>query len=688
MPENRKRYLRGPGSLFPVLLFAGWTLVLFPVPVLAEGEPVEKPADSGEREESLPAEILCTDPDGDNDWFREVPEVAIRCFEGDTVVRYRIELPSGKQAVGEGRPEYQEQEYTVKIPDNVWEDGENLLTVWVVRQTDGKARFHEKRSIFLDKTAPSEVCFSHPASSEEEILYSCGSTEVSVTCSDDASGIEKIVYALENGEESVIEGDSGQIRIKPGYRGRIRAFAVNGAGAAGDVAVSGMIVCEENGPEILLETDGGFDIWHHGEAEVRVSVRDNEKRDGFASGVRSLTCYVGNELAGRKTWDDSGKCVLSDSLTFRTDRSSYAGEPVILTVHASDRAGNTTVKTQRLYIDRAAPVLEISGIHEQMISAGPVDVLFEAEEENVLEICELSVSHTGTDGAVTVSAEAGNAVWKQTERGKQAELIFQEDGIYDCVFTAQDAAGHRSEQKLIFTIDSHSPVIRYVGQLDGTDIPYFHWNYSSEEMVSDFTEYTYRMLLDGRIYLPGTRITEEGSHLLEVQAEDAAGNMSAATAVFSIDSTPPRIQWGNTEEGGCYEEKNELCVWVDGGEERLTYLSIDGIEQKLSPDSIIFQTEITEYGVHRVKVRAEDRAGNISEDQICFEVRAGENLFSRVIRRAGEGMSYTDRTTMDGKEGGDGGNVMLLTAGCTAAVAGTAGLVFCVRKVRKKRKTP
>ncbi|HJA66029.1 MAG TPA: hypothetical protein H9955_06940 [Candidatus Mediterraneibacter cottocaccae] len=702
--KNRER----PGGkkyfLVPAVLLCAAVAILYGKSVLAEektGEHGMEQTDPAEPAETQ-VEIVCPAPDGNNGWYRSSPEVTIRQTGKDIFTEYMLETPSGKKIHGElGRepaesgeaetPEETDLVYTVTLDGGVWEDGENILSVRTVSSGDGQVLSGETRTILLDRTPPSEVSFSYPPSASEAGKYYSSEIRVRAVSGDEVSGVEKIIYALENGEGGEIPGASGEIPVRPGYKGKIRACAVNGAGAAGNVTISGQICCEDKAPEIRIETSGGFDIWHQETPKIKVFVKDSEEDYGFASGLRSLTCYAGEESAGRKSWDDGDRCVLSGSMEFQIDRSSVQGSPVMITVHAADRAGNTAVKTEKIYIDRAAPVLEVSGIHDRMITAGQAAALITAEDENLLELCTVTVMHTNVNGETSEYIQNSEVVWKKSGGGQLAEVKFTEDGIYECVFAAADAAGHRTEKKITFTIDSRSPVIRYVGQQNGAYIPFFQWNYSIEEMIGDFTEYTCRMTLDGRIYLSGTRITEEGKHLLEVQAEDAAGNTSSSMAIFTIDNTPPKIQYSGAAEGETYEEKVELNVWVDGERERLTGLVIDGSAQRLSPDSRIFQTEIRGYGSHLVEVQAEDDAGNRTEEQIRFEITKKQSFISGIIHTENGSGSDASGKNAEEKTGNDRTDESAVPVGktalilcCTAAAAAGGAAV----RRRKKKKTP
>ena len=127
--------------------------------------------------------------------------------------------------------------------------------------------------------------------------------------------------------------------------------------------------------------------------------------------------------------------------------------------------------------------------------------------------------------------------------------------------------------------------------------------------------------MDGMPYLAGERITEEGVKILQVTAEDKAGNVTNAYAVFIIDHTAPDIRWKGVENGKIYKEKAVLSVWVDKEGEWLRKIEINDEQQKIGPGSQIIQYEFSAAGQSSITAEAEDLAGNRSKSEMTFTVQ-------------------------------------------------------------------
>lgn len=369
-----------------------------------------------------------------------------------------------------------------------------------------------------------------------------------------------------------------------------------------------------------MQTERGFDAWHTGSAAVSVQVAENPQ----GAGIRSVKCYVGGQVLVQREIGQSREMYLE--INFTVEQAAEGGRGVPVVIEVMDWAGNYRVETRTISIDIQAPEIQWEGIHDQMISAEKISGRLRIEEENVLAFTELEIQRTAPSGEQEQMDLPGadhpdqGRLSQAVSPQREWDILLTEDGIYELHVTAEDLAGHRIERRYRVTVDKTSPVIRYVDQMQGVYLPYFQWNYSMEEMFWDFTEYSYEMRLDGRFYAPGRKVTEEGIHLLQVTAKDAAGNRSTAEAVFQIDHTPPRIRIYDVEDGKTYEETVTLSIAVDGKGERLSEIRMNSEKMRLEEECRIFQRSFQEPGDYQVEVQAEDLAGNKESGQISFRI--------------------------------------------------------------------
>lgn len=662
-------------------------------------------------------QVICLPPDGQNGWYITPPEIKIVHTELCAETVYKVTAPSGRVLEGslrtkdpeeaggseeteekeeaDGTEETEEKEEAgemeedgkktdqealcgiAAIPPAAFEEGENLIEVWMVSLADGEELFRTEQEILFDLNPPDGLEIDIPAYRDGNRTFFHSPPEIDIKCTDTGSGAEYIQVTLDGGGEQrqeKIEGNSGTIHIPLGFKGRISVCAADRAGRKSEVLVSAPVLCEDEAPEITMEIVGA-EGWRQRAAGIKVHVKEPGDKYVFSSGIRSITCYVGEKIAVKKNWGYKEETVLSDTVSFEADQASESGKGLPVTVHVSDRAGNTSVLTKEIFIDVRPPEIEVSGVRDGMITAQKQKAVFMAGDENVLKDCRLTVIRMRPDGQSEMFLDAGTEEWVGSPQEKRFEAEFTEDGKYVCSVCAEDASGRRTEKTLSFVIDQTNPVIRYVDQLDGASIPYFEWNYG-KEMIVDLTENSYIIYLNGRQYFPGTKVTKEGKKLLEVRARDQAGNESAAAAVFTVDHTPPKIFWGEIKNGDTCKGGAVLSLWVTGEDERLRTVIINGERQKLDYESRVFEYAITQNGDYTVSAEAEDLAGNLSEEKISFAVRekGGMPVIPGVFFRSG-----------DHNSAGHSGEAGAFHLSVVFMAAGTVSLCIWIirRKIRK-----
>ena len=321
-------------------------------------------------------------------------------------------------------------------------------------------------------------------------------------------------------------------------------------------------------PVIGLEVSGGADIWHKEAAEVVVEASDGSN----GSQIAEIICKTGEKIVGKSS-KGAEKFVITES--------SQNGESTPVTIIATDYAGNQTVVTDRVFVDRDAPKALIQGVEDYTITSKPVQVSYLAEEENVIQTVRANILKEDIDGK---KEETEITEWKTKSRNesgdtkKESVQTLAEDGLYKLRMNVTDMAGNVSHAERQLIIDKENPVIAHVDELDGKYLKKFSWNYSIEESIKDFTNYTYVMKVDDAFYRPGEKIEKEGVHVLTIEAFDSAGNKGEAKARFTIDHTPPVIEFEGIEDGEKYEI--EVKAKDFAGNEKVSQIGFEIYEEK------------------------------------------------------------------------------------------------------------
>ena len=488
----------------------------------------------------------------------EIPDQEIYCN-----MQYEITYTSGEKKAETVNFTEQEEEgnWRYSFEPAVWKEGKNQLRLWQESET-GETEWEQKAVICIDKTVPAAVVFSYPAESEERGYCYQTETELLVKSQDESSGVEKIIVQQEDGTKLELEGAEGSVYLPLGYQGRLEAYAVDYAGLESVRSSSEQIICEDEKPLIAVTGAGKFGEWQKDLPKIRLWIGERSEKYTCSAGLRLAVCYVNGEEINRKYYENPTE---SDSFTVKLEKESADGSPVELMVHAVDRAGNSTVRKEKLYIDRKSPTAEMNGVTDAMITGEKCSGEIVLKDENLLGKYEVSV--TRTDQEKKKELVLNQAEQELSEKEVSIPFVFEEDGHYECQIQVEDRAGWKTEKEYRFVIDRCSPVIRYVDQLNGTYLPFFQWNYEVEEAVSDLTDYQYQMLLDGLEYAKGRLVTEEGVHRLRVRAEDAAGNQVKKVIRFEIRPGKSIVQkiWKPVEDlfsGHGEETENKMDQWI------------------------------------------------------------------------------------------------------------------------------
>lgn len=115
-----------------------------------------------------------------------------------------------------------------------------------------------------------------------------------------------------------------------------------------------------------------------------------EASDGSnGSQIAEIICKTGEKIVGKSS-KGAEKFVITES--------SQNGESTPVTIIATDYAGNQTVVTDRVFVDRDAPKALIQGVEDYTITSKPVQVSYLAEEENVIQTVRANILKEDIDG--------------------------------------------------------------------------------------------------------------------------------------------------------------------------------------------------------------------------------------------------------------------------------------------------
>ncbi|MCP3060238.1 DUF6531 domain-containing protein [Myxococcus sp. K38C18041901] len=262
-----------------------------------------------------------------------------------------------------------------------------------------------------------------------------------------------------------------------------------------------------------------------------------------------------------------------------------------LYVVAKDRAANYGIATVNFTIDRTFPLVALSGVAEGAVLNGPVVVSYTAKDLNMAaEGVEALLDGQEYRGGDTISAE----------------------GRHTVKVTARDKADNRTVSTVSFTLDFTPPLlvvdgVPEEGLVARVVTPVFSATDANPGSVS--------ATLGGTPFVSGTAVGDDGAYLLEIRAEDQAGNVTSTVRSFVIDRTPPVVTVEGVDEGELRRTPATISWTVADAHPGTVSATLDGAP-------LTSGSTVSASGAHVLVITATDLVGNVREERRNFVLDA------------------------------------------------------------------
>jgi hypothetical protein len=209
-------------------------------------------------------------------------------------------------------------------------------------------------------------------------------------------------------------------------------------------------------------------------------------------------------------------------------------------------------------------------------------------------------------------ADASPVTWSATLNGNPFSIApVTGEGSYTLTITAVDQAGNRSNKTVSFVVDKTAPVISVANIAENA---FYKASVNPTIAVSDTNLKNSNITLDGQPYVSGTTVNTAGNHILQVSADDLAGNSASQTIRFTIDVTPPVLSVSTMSDGSYTNNEVLNIAGMATDDTAIKELAVNGTAITLLPDGSFSHALILVAGANRIEITATDQAGNSVND--------------------------------------------------------------------------
>ena len=269
-----------------------------------------------------------------------------------------------------------------------------------------------------------------------------------------------------------------------------------------------------------------------------------------------------------------------------------------LVVKATDKAGNIATQTIIFTIDKTKPIITISDVEDGAYYNTDVVPIIDITDDN-LNITLITLNGNPFTSGTTISAE----------------------NTYVLFVQADDKAGNTANKTISFVVDK-PPRISINGVEDNA---YYNVDILPIINVTDNNLNNTIVTLNNNVFIPGTIISAEGKYVLDVWADDIAGNTATKKIVFIIDKIKPVIIITNVTNNSYYNTAVTFMIKIVDENHGVALAKLNGID--FDPNARIM---VIAEGKYTLVVQAVDKAGNTANKTIIFTIDKTKPILSDI----------------------------------------------------------
>lgn len=356
----------------------------------------------------------------------------------------------------------------------------------------------------------------------------------------------------------------------------------------------------------------------------------------FFEGVNANVEAVLKDKSGERKLDVSpfviGAKTNRNVYTFSKD-GSYT-----VTLTAKDAVNREANTSCRFVIDRTAPLIEINagGGSESdftnvdegkttVCSKRPTFNIATYDDTSEYDICAV-LYKKGSDGNYR-EEKRENVVSVGREAVFPIEVT--SEGEFTLKVTLVDKALNTSKKTVSFIVDEEPPVIAYIDAFNEKYLKYFTLPENMKDYIQDATKVKYKAYLNSK-EVSSVELKKDGKYILQIVAEDEAGNTSEKVSAFIVDNTMPKVIVHGIENGGNVKKDEVVKLTLFDDNDFFKSVCVNGEEMSID-DSKEVSIKANDYGDYDISVVAADYAGNEIKEVVKMQCALSDNPFKVTI---------------------------------------------------------
>lgn len=373
---------------------------------------------------------------------------------------------------------------------------------------------------------------------------------------------------------------------------------------------------DRNAPEVMIENVNRGGIYR-----TSVNAYVTLKEMFFMNAEAETECTV--------TYDDiTEKLKLSSyEIGAKSNRNIYTFSQdgaYRLKITAKDKYGRISADECEFVIDSTAPEIIIR--NDMEVYGRLPDIIVDVKD-SLSEYTLDYILAQKTEGSIYEELDRSKIV--SVGKNVSIKVPVKSEGAYVLRIDAVDDAGNRSAKSYEFTVDETPPIIGFLSEINEKYVKEFRLPEGFDRYITDNSEFRYKTYLNSK-EISSCSITKDGKYILQVVAEDEAGNISEERAAFIVDSTMPKIIVNGIGPEGTVKMNDTVNLSLFDDMDYFKEVSVNGEKYRMT-DNRKISIPILEKGDYSITVTAADYAGNETVQTVKMSCSYSANPFEKTI---------------------------------------------------------